>query len=236
MISYAHSDQIFTNYKPMLVGLIRLVSPRRVVEIGGGAAPALSLSEISHLNISEYTLLDISQAELAKAPDGYAKQVCDICSPKVPTGYDLAISHYLAEHIPDAQKFHSNVFQMLNPGGYAFHCFPTMFSVAYIANVLIPEGLGQKLVTWTDPQREQSGTQGKFPARYKWCFGPTRKNIERFHRIGFEVERYQGFFGHYYYRKLPPLHFLHRMKTALLLSHPIPQLTTVASVLLRKPY
>jgi SAM-dependent methyltransferase len=235
LISYGHSDRVFRGYRDDLLELIRAIGPQKVVEIGGGAVPAIPLSDLSDLGIEEYAVLDISKEELEKAPAGYTKLVFDICEGQPPSGFDLAISHYLAEHVPNAQKFHQNVFRMLNPGGRAFHCFPTMFSLPYLANLLIPEGIGQKMVTWTDRNRQQSGTQGKFPAKYKWCFGPTRSNIARFKSLGYEVESYQGFFGHYYYGKIPPLHWLHRMKTSLLLKHPIPQLTTVAYVVLRKP-
>lgn len=235
VVSYGHSDRVFKGYRYDLIDLIKSVKPKKIIEIGGGASPAIPLSDLSALGIEEYAVLDISQSELDKAPAGYTKIVCDVCGDDVPSGFDLAISHYLAEHVPDGRKFHQNVFKMLNTGGRAFHCFPTMFSLSYAANLLIPEGLGQKLVTWGDPQRKQDGKQGKFPARYSWCFGPTRSNIKRFQRIGYEIESYQGFFGHYYYGKIKPLHWLHKLKTAFLLKHPIPQLTTVAYLTLRKP-
>jgi SAM-dependent methyltransferase len=235
LISYGHSDRVFKGYRDDLLELIRSVRPGRVVELGGGASPAISVSDLSSLGIREYAVLDISKSELDKAPQGYAKLVCDICGDNVPTGFDLAISHYLAEHVPNGRKFHQNVFQMLNPGGRAFHCFPTMFSLPYLANLLIPEEIGQKMVTWADKNRDQSGKQGKFPAKYKWCFGPTRSNIARFQSLGYDIESYQGFFGHYYYGKIPPLNWLHKKKTSLLLKHPVPQFTTVAYVVLRKP-
>lgn len=234
-ISYGHADRVYKGYRDDLVELVRSIRPNRVVEIGGGASPAIPLCDLASLGINEYAVLDISPEELDKAPGGYTKLICDVCGDNVPTGFDLAISHCLAEHVPNGKKFHQNVFQMLNPGGRAFHCFPTMFSLPFLANLMIPEGIGQKMLTWADHTRAQAGTQGKFPAKYKWCFGPTRSSIARFESVGYEIESYQGFFGHYYYGKIPPLHWLHKKKTALLLKHPVPQLTTVAYVVLRKP-
>ena len=165
------------DYRDDLFELVRSLRPRRVVEIRGPGSAGNSLCvdlsmERDSVNTRFWTF---PKASWTKHLSGYTKLVCDICGDRVPTGFDLAISHYLAEHVPNGKKFHQNVFQMLNPGGLAFHCYPTMFCLALpLPTMIIPEAIGQKLVTWTDNARDTRAANKKIPAKYKWCFGPTK--------------------------------------------------------------
>jgi SAM-dependent methyltransferase len=239
MISYGHIDDAYNEYYEFLCSLIRSTRPTRVIEIGGGATPAIPLDKLQELGITEYAVLDISAEELAKAPDGYSKVLCDICGDDIPTGYDLAISRFLAEHVPDARKFHQNVFKLLNPTGRAFHFFPTMFCSAYAANVALRvsrlEWIGEKMLTVIDPNRRRNGNAAKFPAYYRWCFGPTQWNVRRFQSVGYDIDQYRGFFGYYYYSKFGPLGKLHQKKTDWLLRNPYPLFTSLAYLVLTKP-
>jgi SAM-dependent methyltransferase len=236
-ITYGHIDDAYRGYSAQLSTLLDTIKPLRVIEIGGGATPALGLKEISHRRISEYSILDISKSELAKAPAGYTKVIGDICALRtnISGGYDFAFSRFLAEHVPDGRRFHQNIFALLNPGGVAFHFFPTMFCCAYAANMVIPEKLGQKILTLLDKNRTQEGHAAKFPARYHWCRGPIESSISRLESIGYEVDQYSGFFGHYYYSKFPGLWQLHQAKTSYLMRHPNPRFTSLAYLVLRKP-
>ena len=45
----------------------------------------------------------------------------------------------LAEHVPDGYRFHSNLFELLKPGGVAFHFMPTLYSPPFVINRLLPE-------------------------------------------------------------------------------------------------
>jgi hypothetical protein len=76
---------------------------------------------------------------------------------------------------------------------------------------------------------------GKFSAYYSWSRGPSNSMIRRFEEIGFEIIDYRGYFGHYYYQKLPWLHRLEMFKSKLLLKYSVPQLCSYARVVLRKP-
>lgn len=228
-----HCDDAWLNYNSWLTALIRRTKPERVLEVGGGAVPAIPLSDLPALGIREYSVLDISQKELDKAPDGYNKICADICS-NVPLQdeYDLVISRMLAEHVRDPRKFHSNIRQLLSQGGRAFHFFPTMFCSAYIANRLIPERLGWKLLKLISPDRTQSGQKDKFPAYYRWCFGPVPWQISRLKKLGYEVESYTGFFGHSYYNRIPLLGAAHKWFTSRLMRKPNPYFTTVVYLVL----
>src|SRR5947207_715003 len=124
-IAYGHIDPAWDGYHRTLISIIKAAKPKRVLEVGGGAHPALQLSELQPLGINEYAILDISERELSKAPIGYNKICQDISGSNLSlTGkYDLIISKMLAEHIKNPCQFHQNIFNILSPDGRAFHFF-----------------------------------------------------------------------------------------------------------------
>jgi 2-polyprenyl-3-methyl-5-hydroxy-6-metoxy-1,4-benzoquinol methylase len=207
-----------------------------VCELGGGANPALSPSFVAQHDL-DYLVMDISEDELAKAPGTYSKLVADVASPAFvpPADYDLAFSVTVAEHIEKPEIFHRNVFRLLAPEGRAFHFFSTLYALPFVANRLLPETVAERILNVVQPGREKAGAHGKFRAFYRWCRGPTRRQIARFERLGFEVEEYIGYFGHDYYARVPPLRTIERRIESLLAQHPVPWLTSYASVLLKKP-
>ncbi|MES0873930.1 class I SAM-dependent methyltransferase [Sinimarinibacterium thermocellulolyticum] len=232
---YATSQVGWSTYAPSLRALIREHRLRKLIEIGGGANPSFGSDEVRALDL-DYTLLDISQAELDKAPPGYRTLCADIASPtlQIDADYDFAFSHMLAEHVRDAECFHRNVWRLLRPGGYALHFFPTLWAPPFVVNWMLPERLADGLLRRLAPGRDRY-RQAKFPAYYHWCRGPTRSQIARFERIGFTVERYDGYFGHErYYQRFPLVRRLHRAGSKLLSRHPLPSLTSFALVVLRK--
>lgn len=235
--SYAHLDNAWNGYHDWLVSLIRRTSAKRILEVGAGAVPALSLGELPSLGVAEYTLLDISASELEKAPDGYRKIAADICSQSLAleAGYDLVISRALAEHIRIPRRFHQNIYNLLTPGGRAFHFFPTLFWYGFLLNRIIPENIGGKLLRLLTPDRTVNGHADKFPAYYRWTYGPLQFQIRRFERLGYEIETYNGFFGHGYYNRIPIVRDIHSALTRWLIQHPIPALTTNAYLVLRRP-
>ena len=235
-IRYGLSSDAWQNVVPRLEAIIERYPIRRVIEVGGGANPTFSREFIERHGL-EYTLLDISQDELDKAPEGYEKVCADICARDFSAvgGYDFAFSRMLAEHVTDGEQFHRNVHALLRPGGVAFHFFPTLYAPPFVINRLLPEKLAAMLLHMLQPGREQSGKLGKFPGRYQWCRGPLRSQIARFERLGFAVQRYEGFFGHEpYYRKIPLLHRAHLCLARWLCRHPIAWLTSFAQVTLVK--
>jgi SAM-dependent methyltransferase len=182
-----------------------------------------------------YSIMDISATELQKAPVGYDKIVADAGSAgfAVNKQFDLVFSRMLIEHIRDAGQFHKNVLTLLAPGGLAVHFFPTLFTMPYIVNYLVPERLSRTL--WSCFAKRDEYKNGKFPAYYSWCRGPVRSQISKFQHIGFDVLEYRGFFGHHgYYKKIGFLKKLHDIKTQYLLKRPNPLFTSYAYVILKK--
>lgn len=235
-IRYGLSDDAWKNAIPRIQKMITHFRFQRIIEIGGGANPTLSPDFVAARGL-EYTLLDISQVELDKAPTSYMKVCADICADDfLPEGqYDFAFSRMLAEHVPSGEKFHRNIHSILRDGGYAFHFFPTLFALPFVVNALLPEVAAEKLLHLVQPGRESSGKRGKFPAHYSWCRGPLRSSIRRFEQLRYEVDEYLGFYGHgAYYQKIPVLKNAHVRLSAALSRHPIPALTSFAQVVLIK--
>ena len=235
IITYKKSREGHKEYKNFLISLIENHNLVSICDIGGGANPILDLKYIKNKNI-EYSILDISETELNKAPIGYSKVLADISDPqiKINCGYDLIFSKMLAEHIKDGKQFHKNTFKLLNNNGIAVHFFPTLYSLPFIINLLIPEKLASKVLHYLMPNRD-SFQHAKFPAYYNWCRGPLKSQISKFNNIGFKVFKYIGLFGHEnYYNKFKVLRRLHKLKTDYLLKYPLPLLTSFAIVVLKK--
>ena len=225
----------------------------RVCDLGGGATPVLPPSIVETRRI-DYTLVDISSDELAKAPDGYRKVCADLThtSPPLDGHHDVIVSRCFAEHVPHPHAFHENVLRMLAPGGRAVHFFSTLYSLPFVVNRVLPENVSQWLINHAQPKRVRDGQvrdveqaepaseldppTGKWPAYYRWCRGPTPAQIRRFERLGFEVESYAGFFGTpRYYTRVRPLERFDVWLADRLVEHPIALYTSFAQVLLRRP-
>lgn len=239
-VRYASSRHAWTGYTPYVQDLIVGTGARQVLELGGGANPAIPLAFLRDHGV-DYTVLDISPGELAKAPAGYRKVCADIGSTTLAFGglearYELVFSKMLAEHVRNGEQMHRNVFRLLAPGGRAVHYFPTLYAPPFVLNRLLPESLTDHLLQWLEPGREKAGKKGKFPAYYSWCRGPTHRQLARLQGLGYKVDQYIGFFGHEsYYQRVPGLLALHRQLSGWLTRHPVPALTSACYVVLSKP-
>ncbi len=236
-VTYERSFEMLTGaFTGVVEDVVVTHGLRAVCDVGGGANPVLS-PDFIRARALDYTLLDVSRAELDKAPEDYTKVCADICRPQPDLAghFDLVFSRMLVEHVPDAAALHANILAMLRPGGYALHFFPTLYALPFLLNRWAPEQYTDRLLQRVFPGREKSGRCAKFPAYYDWCYGPLPRQYERFQGLGFDVVEYRGYFGHAaYYDKLGPLRALHRMKTEYLIRRPHPRLTSYALVLLRK--
>lgn len=236
-IYYKNAQEAWDNYHSFLSDLILRHKFKKICEIGGGANPAIDLSFI-HARGIEYTLLDISKTELEKAPSGYLKVEADIADKDISlpeNTYDFIFSKMLAEHISDGKQFHLNVKKLLKPGGMAFHFFPTLFCPPFSLNKILPEQTSYQILTSLSKERHKKGNFGKFPAYYSMCYGPSKKQMNAFMQLGYEINTYIGFFGHGYYTKIPVLNFLSQLATKFLLRFPVSLLTSYSYVLLVKP-
>ena len=236
-IRYMYYEEGLNGYDSFLRNLIAANKPTRVLDIGGGEAPALRLNEVRDLNI-DYTVLDVSQEQLDAAPAEYRKVRADASLPnlKLDSKYDLVLSRMVGEHIKDGDVFHKNIFNLLEPNGLAFHFFPTLFSPPFLANKLLPERLVDAVLKKAQPWRCNGNRTFRFPAYYSRCRGPLKTQIHFFQNIGYAVDSYYGFFGAgWYYDAVPPLKKLEERFSRWLINHPMPHFTSYAYVILRKP-
>ncbi len=206
---------------------------KSVLEIGAGANPTISDDFINYHQIS-YTISDVDDAELNKASPIYRKLIIDLSKPltKLNMKFDLVFSRMVGEHIPDAKIFHQNVFNILNDGGFSFHCFSTLYALPFLVNKLLPDKLSDLVLARLAPRDKHQ--HGKFKAHYDWCRGPSKIMISRFKNIGYEIIEYVGYFGHNYYKKFPFLHKLEQMKSGALKKLPLSYLTSYTHLILKK--
>jgi SAM-dependent methyltransferase len=239
VVQYGLSKNAWEGFSHYLISTIEKTGSKDICEIGGGANPALPIEQVSRLGI-KYSILDVSQDELDKAPPGYNLVRGDATDRQLnlTEQYDLVFSKMLMEHIPSARHFHENVRRMLKPGGVAFHFFPTLYAIPFVLNRLLPERFAESIVHTLQPGlRSREGKRSKFPAFYQWCRGPTLSQISRLQQAGYEVVEYIGFFGHSnYYRRVPALATISLKISRFLLSHPNPWLTSFAYLVVKKPH
>jgi hypothetical protein len=229
--SVASQQHFFAEVQRLLRG-----GAKRWCDVGGGAKPILNPAQIERWGL-EYVLLDASRQELDRAPDGYVKLCADILDSSATSEllaargpFDAVVSRWTAEHVKDGRRFHEAAFNLLAPAGSAVHLFPTLYSLPFVANLLLPSALSDALLRHAEP-----GRTAKFPPHYRWCRGPTRRQLRRLRSVGFHVERYAGYFGHHFYDSVPPLRRAQRAASAALVRHPLPALTSFALVVLRRP-
>ena len=232
-IKYHLTKFAWSNYIPILENIICDNKLHKILEIGGGANPILSPKFVKELQL-DYTINDINENELLKMEAPFQIQISNYASKDFHSHqeYDLIFSKMVMEHIEDVEQFHKNIFQALKPGGFAFHFFPCFSTLPLIINYYINEKIARKILSIF--QSRNLYKNDKFPAYYNWCFGPTKKNINRFENLGFKLISYYGFFGHQYYKKIKLLHFLEQMKGRFLVKNPNPKLTVNAFLILKK--
>lgn len=226
-ISFGHADDAYADFTARAVALADRTPPGRRCEVGAGAAPVLCEGSL---------LVDRSASELAKAPAAYRTLVADAASGHLAIAgpFDLIISRMTAEHVSDPAAFHRSIRAALAPGGVALHLFPTLWWPTFVLSRLLPERLSDRIVAVLQPHRRMHTDQAKFPALYRWCRGPTERQLCRLEAAGFAVVRYTGYFGQPdYVRRLVLLRDVDRAATRRLLARPRRWLTSYALVELR---
>lgn len=221
---------------PLLHGLIERFHPRLVFEVGSGANPTLDAKDVQALGV-RYITSDNHPDELKLAPAGFKSCCLDLQGDAMPPDLigrcDLIFSRMVNEHISDGEKYHRNLYALLAPGGIAVHCFAALGTLPFLANRFVADGISSKLFSYFAPRDEQ---HKKFRAFYSWSRGPTRSMIAKLQGIGYEIVRYDGYYGHLYYQKrLPWLNRVEAAKSRVLLQLKLPQFCSYGVMILRKP-
>ena len=132
----------------------------RVLEIGGGREPLLTIEEAQANNI-ELTLNDIDERELARAPALFKKAKFDVAGDIDPTWegqFDLIISRMVFEHVRNAPRAWTNKRNLLAPGGVVIAFHPTLYAPPFVMNILLPESLTSQSPALFLPRSQRRGT------------------------------------------------------------------------------
>jgi len=236
---------VFDNYpgfdksRGFLEQIVINLGAKSIADVGGGANPRLDEQFIRENGI-DYSLLDISQEELDKAPKSYRKFKVDLTAAQKEftacvgeERFDLVFSHFFLEHVPDALQVHRNICSSLRRGGVAVHFFPSPRCLPLFINSVLPESITRVMLRVAQPDRDLDGNQGKFPAYYNMCKGPSKAMTAALNEIGYDVIRHAGFVGHNYYARVPGLRQVEHALRPVFVKWRIP-LTSFVLLVLRK--
>jgi len=201
------------SYGDELKNIVAAYPDANILELGAGRFPSFWISEMPK-TIGSYTVNDISEEELSRLPEGYEKACFDVSgdAANFRDTYDVVFSRFLAEHVPDGEAMHRNVFGVLRKGGTAFHLIPTLYAFPFVINKLLPERLTNALLATLSPRRAISP---KFPAYYSACYGNPVRMASMLKSIGYSEVEVRNFYGHFYYEKIPGLKQAHEHFSAL---------------------
>jgi SAM-dependent methyltransferase len=203
-------------YKRVVHDLAQHFSAHRLVEIGGGRDPLFDRNEIGDLGV-EMTVNDISPVELKALPPGYHTACFDVAGDisgvtHLRNSFDLAFSRMVFEHVADGQRAWSNLYELLAPGGVGLAFVPTLYSVPFVLNWLLPDKLAAAIVKTIFHHRTDK-EDPIFPARYSWCFASQARLEPMLKAIGYRDVIVEPFYGHGYYRYFPGIRDLHKKFT-----------------------
>lgn len=166
--SLPQAFDIFARYIEVAKGVVNARRNAVVVDVGGGTTcPFVRVLKpgASPMIIA----LDISEDQLKCNNDAGGKLVADIVKslPFRNGTIDLITSRSVLEHLGDVAGFVKHSSEVLKPGGYWIHLFPSKFAPFALINQLLPKACSRALVRTFFPS--QTGICG-FPAVYDACY------------------------------------------------------------------
>lgn len=206
------------NYDRTVRHFIEVFDARKLIEIGGGRDPLFGREDLAGMG-AELTVNDISPLELAELPKGYRTACFDIASnidhaEIERSGYDLAFSRMVFEHVADGERAWKNLHQILSPGGIGLAFVPTLYAFPFVVNWLLPDDFAARIVKMLYPNRTDDGDP-VFPARYSWTVASEKKLRPMLEKIGFRDVMVIPFYGHEYYRPFPIIRDIHAWFTKI---------------------
>jgi SAM-dependent methyltransferase len=201
-----YAADAWSGYHKLIYSLAQQYDAPRMLEVGGGRSPTFDQSEIKALN-ADYTVNDIDQSELERAPEWASRLHADIAdsellrTAELRSRYDLIFSHTVFEHVANPRDAYRNICWLLAPQGIAVNFIPTLYAAPFVANRLLPEHISAKVLRAVFPNRNDD-EMPKFPAYYRWCTS-TDATSRKLSQVGFRAAKIVPFYGHGYYNKIP---------------------------------
>ncbi len=233
----ADCDWAIANYKRTVTEFCKHFAAHRLIEIGGGRDPLFGLPEIANLGV-EMTVNDISTGELAVLPHGYRTACFDVAGDisrvaHLRNSFDLAFSRMVFEHVADGQRAWSNLYELLAPGGVALAHIPTLYSIPFLFNWLLPDKLAAAIVKRLYANRTDD-EDPVFPARYSWCFAQDNRMRSMLSAIGYSEIVVQPFYRHGYYNPFPIVRDVHKWFSGMARRHDWRTIASFAYIAVRK--
>jgi SAM-dependent methyltransferase len=206
------SEASWRDLRRSLLGLISFTNAQHVLEIGGGRSPFLTLDEAAEHDF-EYTVNDIEEAELARAPAGFRTLCFDVARalpPEIPAGtFDVIFSRMVFEHVRDGRTAWRNLCHLLAPGGVGFAYVPTLYSPPFLVNALLPNFASAPILRLINADRNHD-KEPKFPAYYDMCRASQSSLEPKLREAGFSEVHVVPFFGTPYFPVVPGLNRIAR--------------------------
>jgi SAM-dependent methyltransferase len=153
---------------PFRAELSRFLRPDgRILDVGSGAEPTIAPAK--RPPGTHYVGLDISRAELDRAPPGSydATVVADLRRrvPELEGAFDLVVSFQVLEHVKPLATAMENMRAYLEPGGGMVARLSGGRSVSALLNRLVPF----RTAVWLEKTLRGRDPQSVFPAHYDRC-------------------------------------------------------------------
>lgn len=149
----------------------------RILDVGAGAKPSLPAEQ--RPEGCEYVGLDVSLAELDRAPEGsYDRTIgADVArrQPDLEGRFDLVLCWEVLEHVRPLEVVLENLRSYLRPGGRLAAHLAGAFALHAVVNRVVPRRVGVRLV------ERFTGRQARdvFPAHYDRCWASALDRIMR---------------------------------------------------------
>jgi SAM-dependent methyltransferase len=185
---------IFSAYIEVVKNVVN-ARPRNavVVDVGGGTTCPFAHTLKPDAN-TMIIALDISEDQLRFNREVNGRLLADVVKtlPFANGTVDLITSRSVLEHLGDVAGFIRHSSEVLKPGGYWIHLFPSKFAPFALINQMLPKAWSRALVGALFPS--QKGICG-FPALYNLCYYSAIVNLlhkNRFDRVDVTPSYYQS--------------------------------------------
>jgi 2-polyprenyl-6-hydroxyphenyl methylase/3-demethylubiquinone-9 3-methyltransferase len=208
-----------------------LKSGLRVLDVGGGKRPAISVQTKQQLGL-HVVGLDVSEEELAQAPPGAydTTVVGDVAAVPIPGKYDLVFSRAVLEHVADPGSAIANLTRVLVPGGIMAHVMPCRNAPFAVVNRLLGNRSARRLLFAIFPEKQENSG---FLAHYRDC---TPSRLSRTCReSGLEIVDLTPYYNSGYTSFFAPLYTVEMLRQALMCSLRLEDFAEGFSIVARRP-